>query len=33
VIVEYRQVESSQIPHRLCSKVRQLLPCDLADAG
>ena len=28
---EYSQVESSQIPHRLCSKLRQLLACNFAN--
>ena len=32
VMFEYGQVESSQIPHRLCSKFRQLLSRNFADA-
>ena len=32
VVFEYGQVESSQIPHRLCSKFRQLLSRNFADA-
>ena len=32
VVFEHAQIETSQIPHRLCSKFRQLLSRNFADA-